>query len=89
MRTWIRLQREIVYRSHPVTQSKGSTREESVVQMRYEPSGTETTGKKRKRDDDGDEEKGTFPPQENTSGIRSRHDTLTDQSKDKAKNGEK
>lgn len=57
--------------------------------MRYEPSETETTGKKRKRDDDGDEEKGTFPPQENTSGIRNRHDTLTDQSKDDTKKGEK
>lgn len=79
----------MVYRSYPVTLSKGSTREESVVQMRYEPSGTGTTGKKRKRDDDGDEEKWTFPPQENTSGIRNRPYTLLDQSKDNAKKGEK
>lgn len=83
----------MVYRSYPATLSKGSTREESVVQMRYEPSGTGTTGKKRKRDDDddgdGDEEKWTFPPQENASGIRNRHNTLTDQSKDDAKKGEK
>lgn len=79
----------MVYRSYPVTLSKGSTREESVVQMRYEPSGTGTTGKKRKRDDDGDEEKWTFPPQENTIGHKNRHDTLTDQSKDNAKKGEK
>lgn len=78
----------MVYRSYPATLSKGSTREESVVQMRSEPSGTGTTGKKRKRDDDGDE-KWTFPPQENASGIRNRHNTLTDQSKDDAKEGEK
>lgn len=79
----------MVYRSYPVTLSKGSTREDSVVQKRNEPSGTGTTGKKRKRDDDGDEEKWTFPPQENTSGIRNRHNTLTYQSKDDAKTGEK
>ncbi|XP_011601405.1 THUMP domain-containing protein 2 [Takifugu rubripes] len=82
VRTWTRLQREMVYRSYPVRLSKGSTREDSVVQKRNEPSGT---GKKRKRDDDVDEEKWTFPPQENTSGIRNRHNTLTDQSKDDAK----
>lgn len=87
--TWSRLQREMVCRSYPVKLSKGSTREESVVQMSSEPSGTEAAEKKRKRDDDGDEERWTFPPQEHTNSIRNRHGTLTDQSKNNAKKGEK